>query len=183
MIIAAIEEMKVVIMGKHLFIIRHAKSDWSLAVRDFDRPLNERGFRDAPIMASRLASHSIRPQFILSSPAKRALTTAQIFAKQLAIPNKLIQTEERIYEAPVQTLLQVINQLNDQFEQVAIFGHNPGFSELASYLSKEDYLNLPTCALVHLEFPDADQWSEVSAGTGSIAQFWYPNDGHTVHLD
>lgn len=183
MIIAAKEDIKADNMGKNLFIIRHAKSDWSLAVRDFDRPLNERGFRDAPLMASRLASHSIRPQFILSSPAKRALTTAQIFAKHLSIPNKLIQTEERIYEASVQTLLHVINQLNDRFEQVAIFGHNPGFSELASYLSQEDYLNLPTCALVHLEFPDADQWREVSAGTGLIVHFWYPKDGRTVTTD
>ena len=182
MIIASKIE-KVDIMGKHLFIIRHAKSDWSLDVRDFDRPLNERGFRDAPTMAKRLAGHAIRPNFILSSPAKRALTTAQIFAEQLSIPNKLIHTEKRIYDASLPTLLEVVNQLNDQFEQVAIFGHNPGFSALASYLSQEDYLNLPTCALVHLKFPDADQWGEVSAGTGVIVNFWYPKDGQADSAD
>lgn len=163
-------------MAKHLFIIRHAKSDWSLGLRDFERPLNERGFRDAPIMAARLAKHEQMPEFLMSSTAKRALTTAQIFAEHLGVQSKNIYTEERIYEASAPTLLEIVNQLEDQWERVAIFGHNPGFSELTSYLSEEDYLNMPTCAIVHMVFQNADKWAEVGNGTGEIKDFWYPKD-------
>lgn len=164
-------------MAKHVFIIRHAKSDWSLGVSDYDRPLNERGFRDAPFMAERLAANPTKPQLLVSSPAKRALTTAQIFAERLSALSKDIQIEPSIYEASTKTLLELINNMDDQWERIAIFGHNPGLSELASYLSEEDYLNMPTCAIVHLHFPHANHWSEISGGTGAIIDFWYPKDG------
>ena len=163
-------------MAKDLFIIRHAKSDWSFDVSDFDRPLNARGFGDAPGMAERLATYTTRPQQLVSSPAKRALTTAQLFAGQLKIPIGAIQTDPRIYEAQTHTLLKVINEWDDQYDGVAIIGHNPGLSLLANYLTGNQVYNLPTCGIVHLRFSDVDSWSAVSGGLGSQLWMTYPKE-------
>lgn len=169
-------------MGKQLYIIRHAKSDWSFQVRDFDRPLNERGFENAPQMAKRIAAMSPIPDFIVSSPAKRALTTAQIFAEVLNYPSRLVATESTLYEANVADILAVINNVDDQYQHIALFAHNPGLSEVASYLTQDEYINLPTCGIVHIEFPHTEQWSEVSQGTGQILNFLYPKDGKSEIL-
>lgn len=163
-------------MAKHLFIIRHAKSDWSFDVSDFDRPLNPRGFKNAPIMAMRLAQHAIKPQQLVSSPAKRAITTAQIFAEQLAMPVNAIQSERRIYEALPNTLLQLINELDNDFSSVAFFGHNPGLTLLVNYLADENIYNLPTCGIVHIRFDEVDDWALVTGGTGTNVWFATPGD-------
>ncbi len=161
-------------MVKHLFVIRHAKSDWSFDVSDFDRPLNPRGFRNAPKMAMRLAEYVIQPQQLISSPAKRAITTAQIFAEHLGMPVNTIQTDLRIYEALPNTLLQIINELDNDIDSVAFFGHNPGFTLLTNYLADENIYNLPTCGIVHLRFDDVADWASVSGGTGTNAWFAVP---------
>ena len=159
-------------MAKHLFIIRHAKSDWSFGVSDFDRPLNPRGFRNAPEMADRLVAYTdqppiVKPQMLVSSPAKRAITTAQIFAKHLGIPVHEIVQEPSIYEAMPHGLLEIINRLDNRAESVAFFGHNPGFTALVNYLGDKDLYNLTTSGIVHLRFDDTDDWAEISRGTGT----------------
>ena len=74
---------------KTLFLIRHAKSSWDdPALSDKDRPLGDRGRRDAPRMGKRLAKRNVRPDLILSSSARRALTTAEIIAKKLDYKRK-----------------------------------------------------------------------------------------------
>lgn len=162
-------------MAKDVWIIRHAKSDWNFDVSDFDRPLNNRGFRDAPEMAARLTKQLLLPDLLVSSPAKRAITTAQIFAEALHIPPSRIQEEPRIYEASLSTLLNVITHLDNTYQHAAIFGHNPGFEELASYLGGTS-LAMPTCAIVHLHFAHADSWEEISAGTGDRRWYASPKD-------
>lgn len=169
-------------MGKQLYIIRHAKSDWAFQVSDFDRPLNERGFENAPKMAERISSPQLMPEFLISSPAKRALTTAQIFADIFNYPNRMIATETKLYEANVSEILAVINNLDDDFQRIALFAHNPGLSEIVSYLTQNDYINLPTCSIVQLDFPHADHWAEISQGTGIIINFLYPKDGKSEIL-
>lgn len=166
-------------MAKELLIIRHAKSDWSFQVSDFDRPLNERGFRDAPDMARRLLASSGSsevPQLLVSSPAKRALTTAQIFAEILQSPSRQIQIVPEIYEASVDELLTIINGLDNQHERVALFGHNPGVSNLVNHLTdSDDAIPLPTCAIASVRF-DIDDWAEISGGTGVLQGLQYPKD-------
>ncbi|HWK56019.1 MAG TPA: histidine phosphatase family protein [Parapedobacter sp.] len=162
-------------MAKHLFIIRHAKSDWSFDVSDFDRPLNSRGFKNAPIMAKRMAEYPVKPQQLISSPAKRAITTAQIFAEHLAIPVNDIKIEQRIYEALPNTLLQLISELDDGLHSVAFFGHNPGLTLLVNYLADENIYNLPTCGIVHLRFDDIADWASISGGMGTNVWFAEPN--------
>lgn len=162
-------------MAKHLFVIRHAKSDWSFDVSDFDRPLNARGFKNAPRMATRLAQYAIQPRQLISSPAKRAITTAQIFAEHLGLPVNAIQTDQRIYEALPNTLLQIINGLDNDVDSVAFFGHNPGLTLLINYLADENIYNLPTCGLVHIRFDDVADWASISGNTGTNAWFTTPD--------
>lgn len=163
-------------MVRNLFIIRHAKSDWNFDVSDFDRPLNTRGFADAPKIAERLNEYPIKPDLLVSSPAKRALTTAQLFANQLEMPIGTIQTDMRIYEALPTTLLKIIGEFDNIYRSIALFGHNPGLTLLVNYLADEQIYNLPTCGLVHIRFDDVEDWASVSGGLGSQVWFAYPKE-------
>lgn len=163
-------------MAKQLLLIRHAKSDWgSASLTDFNRPLNRRGNSNAPEMAERMVKQRIVPQLIVSSPAVRALTTARYFAKTWHITNEDIVEEKAIYEANVKTLLGVVNHLPQQFEQIALFGHNPGLTDLANYLSNGHIYNMPTCSIVIIEFP-FENWEEISSDTGKVMLFDYPKN-------
>jgi len=161
-------------MSKHLFIIRHAKSDWSFEVSDVDRPLNARGFDNAPKMAQRLIQHGEPPQLLVSSPAKRALTTAQIFAERLHTAVRDIRIDPRVYEALPGTLLDIINEVDNRYDRVALFGHNPGVTLLANVLSDENIANIPTCGIAHIVFEDIQDWAFVSGGLGQLAWFNSP---------
>lgn len=163
-------------MAKQLLLIRHAKSDWGNAnLRDFDRPLNKRGKKNAPEMAERMIKREIYPDLIVSSPALRAITTAGIFADAWKISSKDIKQEPTIYEAGIKALLSVINSIPNQFDQVALFGHNPGLTDLSNYFDGH-IDNMPTCSIVLIEFP-FDDWAMVSANTGRIKLFDYPKNG------
>lgn len=161
-------------MPKQLLLIRHAKSDWNNAgLKDFDRPLNKRGNTNAPEMADRLVKLDIVPDLIVSSPALRAITTAKYFAKTWHIEKEQIQQENTIYEANVKVLLNVVTQLDNQHDIVVMFGHNPGLTDFANYLSTANIYNMPTCSVVMIEFP-VENWNEVSAETGKLMLFDYP---------
>src|SRR5438094_9352940 len=139
---------------KTLFLIRHAKSSWDdTALPDKDRPLNDRGKRDAPKMGKRLAKRDVKPDLILSSPAKRALTTAEIIAKKLDYKLKDIVVDDRLYAGAVNDLLNVVHKLGDKLERVMLFGHNPELTEFAHRFSSE-ITHMPTCAVaeVHVRY-------------------------------
>ncbi len=158
---------------KHLFIIRHAKSSWDDPLqKDFDRPLNKRGQRDAPFMAQRLSLNSNKPEFILSSPALRAITTATVFASELKIVGEFFVQNEKIYDASLNDLLQVVQKIPDAVQNAAIFGHNPGLSHLAAHLSGE-YFDMATCSVVHLEIMQ-DSWTLVGQNTAILKEYDYP---------
>ena len=162
---------------KQLLIVRHSKSDKNDPfLEDFDRPLNERGHKNAREMAQRLVKQQIIPQKILSSPALRALTTANYFADELGIDQSEVIRNKNIYEASASTLLKIINGLNDNADFIAMFGHNPGFSELAYQLSNNAGLDsLPTTGMALIEFP-FDSWNLVSSGTGKLLLFDFPKN-------
>jgi phosphohistidine phosphatase len=145
---------------KTLFLVRHAKSSRDEpALPDKDRPLNDRGKRDAPKMGERLAKRGVRPGLILSSPAKRALKTAQIIAKKLDYKLADIVVDERLYATGANELLRVIRKLGAKPKSVMLFGHNPELTELAHRLSNE-ITRLPTCAVAEFTF-DAKSWSNI----------------------
>src|ERR1700716_1147223 len=144
---------------KTLFLIRHAKSSWDdTALPDKDRPLDDRGTRDAPKMGKRLAKRDVKPDLILSSPARRALTTAEIIAKKLDYKRKDIVVEDRLYSGAVLDLLNVIHKLGDELERVMLLAI-PELTDLAHRLSSE-ITHMPTCAVAEFMF-SAKSWSNI----------------------
>ena len=160
-----------------LTIIRHAKSSWDYPeLSDFERPLNARGRRDAPAMARRFADVSAGALRLLSSPALRAITTAHVFAGALGIDPVDIRIEPRIYEASLDTLLELAQALNDTDTHVLLVGHNPGLSELAGFLADRNVGELPTCAVVTLGF-NTSRWRGIKAKSGAVERLDTPRKG------
>ena len=145
---------------KTLFLVRHAKSskdDPSLP--DANRPLDDRGKRDAPKMGKRLAKRDVKPDLIVSSPATRAIATAHLMADEIDYRRKDIVEDDRLYANNAGRLLEVIRELDDKLRSVMLFGHNPEFTDLAHGLSA-DITEMPTCAVAEFSF-DAKSWSDV----------------------
>lgn len=161
---------------KTLYLIRHAKSSWAeVGMRDFDRSLDERGFKDAPKMARKLNSLGVKPDLIVSSPAKRAFTTAQYFALGLGLSIENIQKEMEIYEASTSTLLHIVRELPNDKNTILMFGHNPGFTFFANQFSKETIDNVPTCGIVKIEV-SANSWKEFNEKTAKVTALLFPKN-------
>ena len=160
-----------------LTLVRHAKSSWAdPGTRDFERPLNPRGTRDAPVMAVRVSELRRLPDHLVSSPALRAFTTACVFAERLGFATDAIRLESRIYEASRETLADVVRGLDPKARHAMLFGHNPGFSELARWLATCPFTDMPTCAIASLELQISD-WRELGPGCGKLARYLFPKDG------
>jgi phosphohistidine phosphatase len=158
---------------KTLILVRHAKSSWKHhELPDLLRPLNKRGKQDAPMMGERLAKREIEPDAMITSPATRALTTAEIIAREIGHPEEEIRVDEHLYGASAFELLEIIQELDDHLDCVMLFGHNPGLTDLANDLGC-DIDNVPTCGIVELEF-DIDSWSCIDDGDPTCIDFDYP---------
>ncbi len=159
---------------RELFFLRHAKSSWDdPSLSDFDRPLNDRGKNDAPLMGEHLKKLGIKPDLIVSSPAKRAKKTAKIVAQKLGYPEESIEWREQIYEASAQTLLYMVCQLPASAKRVMIVGHNPGLTMLANILGDITIDNIPTAGVVGIAF-DSSDWHEACRMQGHTILFEYP---------
>ncbi len=163
---------------KTLYLIRHAKSSWDdPELDDFERPLNKRGKKDAPNMAKRLKEKRVTPDFMISSPAARALDTCKEFARILDYDKDKIKTDQRLYHADEDQILTVIRDLKDRVrddeEIVLLFGHNPGLTEFANVLMNQSIKNIPTCGIVkcHLKI---DHWKDATFGCGVLDFFDFP---------
>jgi phosphohistidine phosphatase len=158
---------------KTVFLVRHAKSSRDDAsLPDRDRPLDDRGRRDAPKMGKRLAKRDVKPDLLLSSPALRALATAQLIAEELGYKHEDIVVEDRLYASSAEDLLAVIRALDKKLNRVMLFGHNPEFTDLAHQLSSE-IIDMPTSAIVELNF-DTRAWSDVGVVKPAKVVFDYP---------
>lgn len=161
---------------KTLILVRHGKSSWDSAVTgDFERPLAGRGLRDAPRMARRLIRRGRLPQVFVSSPAKRALQTAMIFAEEMGQSPERVIEEPRIYEASAQTLLEIVQQQHDSWDCVMLVGHNPGFTQLAQQLADKAPANIPTCGCLELAMP-INSWQLARPGLKTEIWFDYPKN-------
>jgi phosphohistidine phosphatase len=159
---------------RRLTLLRHAKSSWDDAtLDDFDRPLNARGQRDAPVMGRRLLARGARPTLILTSPAVRARKTAQIVARELGYPREFLQREPDLYLATPDTILDVVARQDDSFRDILVVGHNPGLTELANRLMDGSLDNLPTCGVMVFGF-DLPGWEALPGQTGELLWFDYP---------
>lgn len=158
---------------KFLTLIRHAKSDWSDAtLNDFDRPLNARGKKAAPLMGQRIANNGVTPDLVLSSPAKRARKTAQLIVREINIKKDTIVYDQDIFEARKKNLADIISRAPD-VKHIALVGHNPGLSDLAQWLCPKAPDWLPTCAVLTLEL-DIKNWKKIAADCAAILRYDYP---------
>jgi phosphohistidine phosphatase len=161
-------------MKKRLTLLRHAKSSWNNAsLDDRDRPLNERGERDAPIMGQRLLQKDSRPSLILTSPAKRARQTVRLIAREIGYPIEFLQTEAELYLASPEILLNVIAEQENTFNDIVLCGHNPGITELTNQLTGMAIDNVPTCGMVYIE-AEIKAWDELEGTRCTLAAFDYP---------
>ncbi len=144
---------------RRLFLVRHAKSSWGdPSLPDRERPLNDRGKRDAPTMGKRLAALRVKPDVILSSPAKRAFKTARILAEELGYRLEDIRVDARLYASGPDILLGIIRELGDKKKCVMVVGHNPELTELAHRYSGT-ITHMPTCAVAEFAFA-ANSWPD-----------------------
>lgn len=159
---------------KTLLIIRHAKSSWdSINVPDIDRPLNDRGKKDAPDMAKRLLKAGCHVDRLISSPARRARHTAELFAREFHIdPNGIVILTDLYHAQPV-TFQQIITGLDNSDETVALFSHNPGITAFANTLTAVRLDNMPTCSVFAIK-SQAQTWSEFFSGDREFLFFDYP---------
>ena len=145
---------------KTLFLVRHAKSSRDDSeLPDRERPLNERGMHDASRVGEQLAKRGAKPDLILSSPARRAITTAEVVARKLDYKGKDIVVDDRLYAATPDELLAVVHELDDKTKRVMLFGHNPELTELAHRLSGK-FTEMATCTVAEFAF-DIKSWSGV----------------------
>ncbi len=157
---------------KRLYLVRHAKSSWKdTTLDDFERPLNKRGLNDASFMGSILNTKKLSADIIFSSPAMRAKQTAKLINEQFTSPLK-ITYDENIYEATLDSLEDIVRNIDNQYESVFLFGHNPNFNMFVErYLDINE--NIPTCGVVGIEF-DIDNWDEINPKKGNLLFFEYP---------
>lgn len=154
---------------KTLYLIRHAKSSWKDAatLSDAQRPLNERGKRDAPFMGKVLHQKRFMPDLWLSSPAVRALKTARIIAEQTGADKDRIVLRPEIYEASPYGILSIVQGLDDAAQSAVLFGHNPAFTEVVNWYADSPLLNLPTCGIAAIEFP-IQHWNQATYDNGRL---------------
>ena len=161
---------------KLLVLIRHAKSSWDdPQVDDHDRPLNERGLRNAPEMGKRIRDCGVSLDALISSTAMRARTTAEIIAGSIDWPIKWISFDSNLYHASATELQNYVGSLSNDFSGVALFGHNPGMTSLTANLWGLPIDNIPTCGMVRLEFLE-NSWDEVSSAIPVRAQIDFPKN-------
>lgn len=159
---------------KQLLLIRHAKSSWADAgMEDFDRPLNERGKKDAPEMAKRLLRRNVFIDAYVSSTANRAQTTCAAFMELFNADQKKLFLKTELYLAPPQQFEEVIASLDDAAETVAIFAHNPGITDFANSLTKTKVDDMPTCAVYAVK-ADIKNWKEFARANKTFWFFDYP---------
>ena len=159
---------------KTIYLMRHAKAVQEPGLPDFDRALMDKGKRDAERMASRLVEEGLSLNAVISSPAARALETAQIVSDVLDYPMNEIIENISVYEDQGEAeLLQIVRGLHDEHGSALICGHNPGISEFAERLMGDFGQWMPTAAIVGVRF-SCESWSDVESGAGDLVYFDYP---------
>lgn len=159
---------------RKLTLIRHAKSSWSFSgLDDRDRPLNRRGQRDAPLMGRVLAGRGFHPDLFCTSPALRALRTAETIAQAAAYPESRIVLDPRLYHAGSADLLKLLKAMDDAQAWVAWVGHNPDLTDLVNRLAREKIDNVPTCGVVEMCFA-CGRWADIGRDGLEAFDFDFP---------
>lgn len=164
---------------RYFTIIRHAKSSWGdQGLSDHERPLNERGRRDAPRMATWIARTLYKPEALIVSSAVRAQETAAYFIERLAIPNQDYVSEPRLYLAGMQEWIQVLEDALIYKKHLAFFAHNPGVTNIINWLAGESLFDAPTCAVAVIAIPE--DCKRIDSGVGKLIAYKTPK---TLEID
>jgi phosphohistidine phosphatase len=158
---------------KTIYFIRHAKSDHSTQCDDFERPLNKRGEKDAPFMAKRLKHYKVKPDIIITSPAKRTFDTAMIIANTLKYSKKDILIKDELYDSTYNEYLKVIQNIDNKHKKVFLIGHNPAITEVCEFLSNSIIGNIPTSGIFCIKFA-TDDFQKIEAESGKVMFFDLP---------
>lgn len=159
---------------RKLILVRHAKSSWqNLEQSDFDRPLNDRGRKNAPVMAQRLYNRMPEINAFVSSPARRAFTTAAYFAKAYQVKEEAIHQVSVLYHASPAIFAHVIGELENDWKTVVMFSHNPGITDFINSLTSVRIDNMPTCGVFAVE-ADCASWAEWAEAEKHFLFFDYP---------
>jgi phosphohistidine phosphatase len=158
-------------MSRELWLLRHGKADRELALDDFDRPLKKRGERAAEFIGEGLHQQHLIPDWIVSSPAKRAITTANIVHKAIAEDGLVVMQDKRLYQEGFERLKTVLAECPSEAGRVLLVGHNPELEDLLIYLVGAAHLPdtdklLSTAALARLQMPN--DWSHLEAGSAKL---------------
>ncbi|GAB4137608.1 MAG: phosphohistidine phosphatase SixA [Bacteroidia bacterium] len=159
---------------KKLWLVRHAKSSWSnLSLPDIDRPLNERGYRDAHEMPDRVFKNKEPgiPELLISSSAIRALSTALIFARKFGYNEAGIRIEPELYETSVASYLNIVRHVPEHLESVMLFGHNPIMTDFLNLLTNAGIENIPTTGVACISWNGS--WSAIGEGC-SLVLYEFP---------
>lgn len=159
---------------KNIILLRHAKAEkLKSEISDFERNLDERGKNDAFLMAKQLENTPFIPDQIIASPANRTKQTANIFSKTLHVKN--LELDTNIYEADISDLIHVIKEIDDQYNQVLLVGHNPSITGLVGYLTKTFIVHIPTSGIVVVELPMIT-WKQTQQRIGKIIWHTSPKE-------
>jgi len=159
---------------KTLYLLRHAKSSWDdPAQTDFERPLNGRGLKAAPFMGELMAKKGFEPSVIVSSPAIRAKTTAELVKNAGSFSAEII-FEKSIYEASPNALRQVVSEISNNHTTALLVGHNPGIESFILYLTRH-LEPMPTAALAVIEL-EVEKWDDVNDGSGKLFDVYRPKE-------
>ena len=161
---------------KTLLLIRHAKSSWdNITLSDFDRPLNDRGKKEAPQMAERIKDKKMKIDLFVSSPAKRAKKTAKIFMKIYDESKKNLLLIPALYEASLLNFYDTLEIIDDKYDSIALFSHNPGITEFANSLTDYKIDNIPTCGVFAVSI-QIKKWSEFRNAGKQLLFFDFPKN-------
>lgn len=165
---------------KTLILVRHAKSSWDeTGLSDSERPLNERGQKDAPEMAKRLYKKGLKIDRFVSSPAERAFRTARYFAKAFEVKKGDIQVEKSLYGALPSQFEKVVASLSDKDNVVTFFSHNPGITDYANTLTNVRTDNIPTCGVFAVQ-AEVESWKGFAKAEKKFLFYDYPKNPLTA---
>ncbi|MDZ4287907.1 MAG: histidine phosphatase family protein [Prosthecobacter sp.] len=170
---------------KYLTLIRHAKSSWEkTGAADHDRPLNDRGRLAAPAVGTFLYRTYLgggegapllpQPDRLVSSTALRALGTAQLMREVMGLPPEVLLLTSKLYLAEAGQILDIVHGLDERWQHVMMFGHNPGMHDFAErILARAHVPKMPTCTAVLLGLPH-EYWGLADWGEAQLIGYVTP---------
>ena len=161
-------------MKRTLYLLRHSYAESSRGVKDFDRALTTSGQNMVRTLGRKLQSDGVNIKQVICSSAARAKETVINLIEEVEITEQLIKYEERVYEASVRELLEIVNSIDDGLKTVMLVGHNPSISFFGEYLTAASIGNMEPCGMVTIKFDNLN-WEEVSQGTGTFVSYYHPN--------